>query len=237
MKNVLLIDSGSGGVNILKKFLEVCPNANFLMFCDNKNLPYGDKSKDELIKLTVDNLESIRQFFNFDIVVFACNTLTSACIDACREKFADIEFIGTVPAIKPALNFYNEEDVLVIATRVTIRHNKLISKHPNIRCVEMRELASLIDEHLDDLGQIERYLTQKLAKIGCKALVLGCTHYVAVKEIISKILPDVEIFDGAEGVANRLKSFLGEENLGYQVKIMTSKQDDMWAKLWDYLNR
>lgn len=237
MKNVLLIDSGSGGVSVLKECLRVCPFANFLMFCDNKNLPYGDKSKEQLIELTVKNLENIRGFFRFDIVVFACNSLTSACIDACRELFSDVEFVGTVPAIKPALKKFKEEDVVVIATKVTIKHNKLISKHPNVRCVEMKDLARLIDENLDDLGQVEWYLREKLSSIKCKALVLGCTHYVAVKEMLSQILSDVEIFDGANGVARRLQSLLGEENENYAVKIMTSKQNDFWAKLWDYLNR
>jgi len=234
MKNVLLIDSGSGGVNILKECLRVCPYANFLMYCDNKNLPYGDKSKEFLVETTLQNLKDIRRFFDFDVVVFACNTLTSVCIDVCREKFQDVEFVGTVPAIKVALEKYDEDEVVVLATAVTISYNKLISKHQNIACKEMPDLAAAIDANLDDLSVLEECLKKQLGDLRAKALVLGCTHYVAVKGMIEKILPNVEIFDSANGVARRLKTLLGDGECDYEVKIMTSKNDDMWAKLWNY---
>ena len=234
MKNVLLIDSGSGGVNILKECLCVCPYANYLLFCDNKNLPYGSKSKASLIDLTLQNLKDIQKFFNYDIVVFACNTLTSACLDACRDEFPEIEFVGTVPAIKVALEQYQENEIVVLATGVTIKHNKLISRHPNVRCREMPDLAYLIDENLDDLQSLEPYLKEELAGLDAKALVLGCTHYVAVRDMLKKILPNVEVFDSANGVARRLKSLLGEQVGGCAVKIMVSNYDDTWAKLWNY---
>ncbi len=236
MKNVLLIDSGSGGVNILKECLKVCPNANYLMLCDNRNLPYGNKDAEELIKLTFENLIEVEKIFKFDIVVLACNTLTSVCIDACREKFKNVEFVGTEPAIKPALKEFEEKDVFVLATGVTIKHNKLISKHPNIQCKEMRNLASLIDANLDDLSVLEGYLKAELSRVSAKALVLGCTHYVAVKALLKKILPDVKIYDSANGVARRLKCLLGDIDEGCGLKIVTSEKNDMWGKLWYYLN-
>lgn len=244
MRKVLLIDSGSGGVNILKECLKVYPCCDFLMFCDNKNLPYGSKTKEDLIQITTQNLEFVRDFFPFEFIVFACNTLTSTCIDFCREKFSDVEFVGTVPAIKPALEKFLEKEILVIATEATIKHNKLISKHPNINCLEMPDLASLIDENLDNLDCLTPYLEDELlsyinGKKGeekIKALVLGCTHYVALKPILEKILPEMEIFDGANGVARRIGTLVGGESGDYQVRIMTSENGDMWAKLWNYLN-
>ena len=234
MKNVLLIDSGSGGVNILLECLKVCPYANFLMYCDNANLPYGDKSKKTLIELTLQNLKNIQKFFKFDIVVFACNTLTSACIEECRKMFPNIEFIGTVPAIKVATAKYEENEIVVLATGVTLKHNKLIAKHPRVRTLEMKTLASLIDENLDNLTVCEDYLQKILQDVDAKALVLGCTHYVAVKDILIKMLPNVEIFDSANGVARRLLTFIDGDNCGCEVRIMTSKSDDSWAKLWNY---
>ena len=126
MKNVLLIDSGSGGVNILKECVKICPYCNYLLFCDHKNLPYGAKSKKELVEITEKNLLKIGNFFKFDIVIFACNTLTATVIDEMREKFCDIDFIGTVPAIKPALTEFKERDILLIATKTTLENNKLI---------------------------------------------------------------------------------------------------------------
>ena len=69
MKKVLLIDSGSGGVNILKECVKVCPYADYLLFCDTKNLPYGSKSKEELIEITFKNLDEIHKFFPYEIVI------------------------------------------------------------------------------------------------------------------------------------------------------------------------
>lgn len=234
MKNVLLIDSGSGGVNILKECLKVCPHANFLMFCDNKNLPYGSKSKEFLLEITLENLKKIYEFFKFDIVVFACNTLTSVCIDDCRKSFPQVEFVGTVPAIKVALGQFDEKDIVVLATGVTIKHNKTILKYQNVKCVELEHLAFLIDQNLDDLPVLSGYLKENLSQIKAKAVVLGCTHYVAVKDLIEEVLPDVKIFDSANGVARRLKTLLNDEQGDCAVKIVVSKHDDTWVKLWNY---
>ena len=111
MKKVLLIDSGLGGANILARCLKEVPCCDYLLFCDNKNLPYGNKSKQDLLKITIDNLEKIRSFFDFDIVIFACNTLTATVIEECREIYRDTVFIGTEPAILPALRKFEEKDV------------------------------------------------------------------------------------------------------------------------------
>ncbi len=238
MKNVLLIDSGSGGVNILKECVKICPYCNYLLFCDHKNLPYGAKSKKELVEITEKNLLKIGNFFKFDIVIFACNTLTATVIDEMREKFCDIDFIGTVPAIKPALTEFKERDILLIATKTTLENNKLIAKYKNsgIKFKALNKLAPLIDENLDEIEKIYPYLKKEL-KGNFKAIVLGCTHYMAVENLLKDIYKDAKIFDSSNGVARRLLSFVQERNFGYQVQIYC-EDDKMRAKLWwYYLNR
>lgn len=233
MKNVLLIDSGSGGLNILKECVKVVPCCNYLLFCDDKNLPYGNKSKKDLQDITLKNLEMIYHFFKFDIVILACNTLTSTCLDLCREKFPNIVFIGTVPAIKPALKIFEPKDILVLATDVTIKYNKSINKADGLVLKSMPELASSIDDCLDDLSPIKLYLVKELADFTPKAIVLGCTHYNAVKPFIFEIFgADVQIFDSANGVARRLKSFVEESGINYQVQIMVSQNETFKSKLW-----
>ena len=238
MKNVLLIDSGSGGVNILKECVKICPYCNYLLFCDHKNLPYGAKSKKELVEITEKNLVKIGNFFKFDIVIFACNTLTATVIDEMREKFCDIDFIGTVPAIKPALTEFKERDILLIATKTTLENNKLIAKYKNsgIKFKALNKLAPLIDENLDEIEKIYPYLKKEL-KGNFRAIVLGCTHYMAVENLLKDIYKDAKIFDSSNGVARRLLSFVQERNFGYQVQIYC-EDDKMRAKLWwYYLNR
>ena len=237
MKNVLLIDSGSGGVNILKECVKVSPYCNYLLYCDHENMPYGEKSKAELIEITEKNLQKIRSFFKFDIVIFACNTLTATVIDEMREKYKNITFIGTVPAIKPALNEFEEKDILLIATKTTIKNNKLIGKYRDseIRFKALSRLAPLIDEHLDELDLIYPYLKRQLSG-DFKALVLGCTHYTAVEKIIKEIKPNVKIFDSANGVARRLLSFIQDRTFGYQVQIYCENSELRAKFWWFYLN-
>lgn len=236
MKKVLLIDSGTGGLNILKECVKVCPCCDFLLYCDNKNLPYGNKTKEELVDITIKNLEKIRKIFAFEIVILACNTLTSTCIDECRRIFSDIKFIGTEPAVKPATKMFDKKDILVLATKATIENNKLLSGE-DFQTFPMPNLASLIDENLDDLSVLEPILKSELKNISAKAIVLGCTHYSSVKDILLKIFPNVSIFDSANGVARRLKQLIGEYEEGFKMQILTSGEGEMLAKLvWKYFN-
>lgn len=237
MKNVLLIDSGSGGVNILKECVRVCPYSNYLLYCDHENLPYGKKSKAELIAITEKNLRKIFSFFKFEIVIFACNTLTATCIDEMRERYKDITFIGTVPAIKPALNEFEEKDILLIATKTTIKNNKLIGKYRDskMKFKALNALAPLIDEHLDELDMLCPYLKWQLSG-NFKALVLGCTHYTAVEKIIKEIKPNIKVYDSANGVARHLLSFIQDRTVNFQVQIYCENSELRAKFWWFYLN-
>lgn len=232
MKNVLLIDSGSGGINILKECVKVCPHCNYLLFCDVVNLPYGEKNKEDLTRITISNLERIRTFFNFEIVILACNTLTATVLDEMRKRYENITFIGTVPAIKPALCEFKEEDVLVLATKTTMENNILINKHKKLKKVSLNSLAPLIDENLDNLEVLKEYL-QKNVLCDSKAIILGCTHYFAVKSLLEELYPNAKIFDSANGVARRLKSFVESEKEEFQVQIFCDKTENL-AKFWWY---
>lgn len=219
MKKILFIDSGSGGVNVLAHCTKNRVAGEYLYFADTLFSPYGNKSREELQDRVVEILESVSTFFKFDIVVFACNTLTTSAISFVREKYKDIIFVGTVPATKPAFEKLKKEEVLVMATERTLENLK-------VEGLTIKNLPKLIDENLLSLENLEEYLRENLEKEkNKKGVVLGCTHYLAVKNIIQKILPSAVIFDSNEGVANRLKSFAGEgDNV---VMFMTSENDSV----------
>lgn len=238
MKNVLLIDSGSGGLNVLKECIKVVPKCNYLLFCDSKNLPYGTKSKEQLIDITKNNLLKIKKFFDFDIVILACNTLTATVIDEMREMFKGIVFIGTVPAIKPAILEFEGKDIIVLCTSATLKHNKLIQKYLNsqITFLPFDELAVEIDKNLDDLSVLDNLLKDKL-KGEFKAIVLGCTHYKGVEENLNRIFPRSKIFDSSNGVARRLKSFVQEDTFSFQVQIFCENVNDLEKFWWYFQNK
>ncbi|MBE7076087.1 MAG: hypothetical protein E7375_03390 [Clostridiales bacterium] len=235
MKNVLLIDSGSGGVNILAESVRVAPYCNFLLFCDDKNMPYGNKSKEVLIETTLNNLEMIKTFFDFEIVVMACNTLTSTCLEVCREKYSYVEFIGTVPAIKPALKQFDKNDVLVLATQNTLENSVIIRKNKGIKTLALPWLANEIDANLDNVEVFRNRLAEELLGTNVKAVVLGCTHYSSISAMLEQILgKGLKIYDSANGVARRLLSFVQSETINYKVQIMVSQNYNLLPMFWNH---
>ena len=102
MKNIVVVDSGLGGLNILNECKKVLPDINFIYVADSQNSPYGNKSKRKLLKIADLLVKNIINLYNPKIIVLACNTLTTVAIKHLREKYKDIYFIGTEPAIKPA---------------------------------------------------------------------------------------------------------------------------------------
>ncbi len=262
MKKVLLIDSGSGGVNILKECVKVCPYCDYLLFCDDKNLPYGDKPIEILQQIVLKNLKDIQKFFKFEIVILACNTLSCTCLEKVRKEFPDTIFIGVVPAVKPALEKWKQNEILVLATENTLKNNILIRQNDKLLCKSMPKLAGLIDKNLDNLDAVIPYLQDELSSFlnqKPKAIVLGCTHYLSVKKQIYEIIGDgVEFFDGTNGVARRLKYFVLNEDCcdkkqneydrnenektlhcekinqtaNYQVQIIVSQNQNLLPILW-----
>lgn len=217
MKKVLVIDSGSGGVNVLAHSIKQNVSGDFLYYADTKNAPYGNKTNKQLKKILVSILEEIRPFFCFDIVLIACNTMTTAAIEYVRKKYENIIFIGTEPAIKPATARFKEEEVFVMATERTL-------KNLNLEGLHIYNLPKIIDENLFEVHKIKPYVEKELcAYKDKKAIVLGCTHFMTLKNLIKEILPDVTLFDSQEGVSKRLKLFCGEGD--FSVQFMSSDKD------------
>lgn len=234
MKKVLIIDSGSGGVNILAKCVKFCPNNNYLLFLDQKNLPYGEKSGEDLRRISREIIENTCKFFKPEIVVIGCNSLTSVAISFLRKCFPKITFIGSEPAIKPALRGFDKNEILVLATDVTIKNSKVLKRYKKI-CKSPKNLPKFIDENLFDRKKIEDYLKSALQNFNGKALVLGCTHFEGIKEELKKIFPDVKLFESGEGIAKRLKSFSNQKN-EFQVQIMTSGDPKKLGLFYEYFS-
>ena len=189
-----------------------------MYFADTKHLPYGNKTEIELRENIKKILIDVKKFFDYEIVVFACNTLTTSAINFVREEFKEIVFIGTEPATKVALNKYSKNEILIMATERTL-------SNLGEEGLAIRELATIIEKNLLSLDVLEEYLKEKLACYSNKkALVLGCTHYVAVKNIIHKIYPQFDIFDSNDGVMKRLKTFTSDKN--YNVQFMSNGGGD-----------
>ena len=204
MQNIVFIDSGNGGKNILKACKQLLPKHNFIYISDTKNAPYGNKNPKELFLIAKNLIEMIIEKFNPKIVVIACNTLTTNCIQKLRDSFRNLVFVGTEPALAPALKKYKPSELLLFSTRATNKKCKL-----KIKKISIKDLPKMIDENINDLEKLDNLLKKhfkikKYSKI--KAIVLGCTHYIYLKSNLSNIFNnDIEFFDNCEGVAKQLK--------------------------------
>ena len=232
MKKVAIIDSGSGGVNVLLNCIKQCKNCNYLLLIDDKNLPYGNKTEIQLKKIAFALIERLNSFFKPDIVVIGCNTLTSVCIEDLRACFKDIFFIGSEPALKPALKEFVRNDILVLATSVTINNCKILNDYKNI-CFCPPELPKVIDDNLFEREKILDYLEKHLDFTKPKAVVLGCTHFEGIQEELSKVLGKPKFFLSSEGIASRLRSQNLKGN-SFQVQIMTTSLRSDQIKFYSY---
>ena len=213
-----IFDSGIGGISILEKLKQLLPNENFIYLADNRNCPYGSKSKKEILSLSDKNCEKLIEF-NCKIIIIACNTSTTNSIQKLREMIS-LPVVGIEPGLKPAINYTKTKNIGVLATEKTLgsklffetlNKNKIddINIHEQIGY----ELVNMIEEGLNSKKNLYKilksYLTPMINKnIDC--LLLGCTHFNHIKDIIKEILPkNIKIVDTIgpvnKHVVNKLK--------------------------------
>ena len=199
---VCFFDSGIGGLWLLYECVKKLPDVDFIYFSDNENVPYGSLAQDKLMDLT-DSVFAQMADYKPSAAVVACNTVTARCIDHIRKKYA-FEVIGIQPAVKPAA--MHNGKCLVLATPATVGSkalNDLIEKYGDgrVEAVACSDLANYIENSVDVID--EERVKSILPKVECGSVVLGCTHYIYIKEIIKNFY-NCPVFDGIEGTANNL---------------------------------
>lgn len=207
---IAVIDSGVGGISVLRELVRLMPNERFLYFGDSANAPYGTKSAEEVIRMTDATVKRLMTR-GIKALVVACNTATAVAISMLREKYPDFIIIGIEPALKPAVKSYPNGSIGIMATPVTLRGEKLkrliaANPHPDIRLIPAPGLVELVEAGLANSPQMDAFLTPVLGPFIGKldGLVLGCTHYPFVIPAIRRILGDrTQLFDGGEGTARQ----------------------------------
>lgn len=206
MKKVAVIDSGSGGINVLRTLMSECKGFQFLYLADTEFAPYGEKNKKDLVERGKYLVKFLKDVFAPEIIIFACNTLTAVAIKEMRKIFPEIEFIGCEPAVKPACEEFDQENVLILATPVTLKKSHLIKNYSFVKKKAIKNLPKLIDENLFELERLDEILIKELKNANVSAVVLGCTHFEAIKRQIENIT-GAKIFGSSEGIAKRLSTF------------------------------
>ncbi|MCM4169485.1 Glutamate racemase [Arenibacter antarcticus] len=216
-----IFDSGIGGTSIWREIHKLLPNESTIYLADSKNAPYGEKSQEQILALSIKNVDYLIGK-GCKLIVIACNTATTNAIEELRAKY-DLPIIGIEPAIKTAALNSKTKKVGVLATKGTLSsrlfHSTSESHANGIRILEQKGtgLVELIENgeltSLKTKTLLERYLAPMLQE-GIDQLVLGCTHYPYLIPLLTNILPNhVKIIDSGEGVARQTKKVLENYNL------------------------
>jgi len=218
MNTIGFYDSGVGGISVLKEAMTWLPNEDYVYFGDTKNAPYGTKRQDEIEQFAL-NAVSYLLNKNAKAIVIACNTATAAAAATLRSRF-DLPIIGMEPALKPAHEIRKKGSILVMATPLTLELPKfqslMLQYGEGAIPVPCPGLMKFVEDDILEGEALDRHIVSLIGPYLEKpidAVVLGCTHYVFLKNAIKKWLPPAaQLLDGNHGTVMQLKRRLGEMN-------------------------
>ncbi|OAS19077.1 glutamate racemase [Paenibacillus oryzisoli] len=242
---IAFFDSGLGGITVLNEAMKRMPGEDFVYLADTAHVPYGVRSKAEVLTFVKQSVDAIIQE-DIKALVIACNTATSIAITELR-RIHQIPIIGMEPAVKPAveMNRSSGKRVLVFATQLTLqeaKYRELVSRIDDMGMVDsvpLPELVQFCENLMLDGPQIVDYFMTKLAPFDLSTfgtVVLGCTHYPFYRGILTQILPNhIQIVDGSKGTVNHLMQVLQDSDQlqgtgNGQVKWMCSSLDDAYIQ-------
>lgn len=217
-----VMDSGVGGLSVLREIQHLLPEESLLYVADCGHVPYGEKSADHIRQ----RCRRIAEFFHAQgakAMVLACNTATVAAVADLRERYPSWPLVGMEPAVKPAAAATRSGVVGVLATTGTLQSAKfaaLLDRFASdvrvitqpcpglVECIEKGDLSS------PGLRQLLLGYVQPLLAAGCDTVILGCTHYPFLRPLLAAMVPaDVAIIDTGAAVARQLQRLLSEHGL------------------------
>ena len=219
---VAVFDSGLGGISVLRELVRTLPRENYLYFGDSLHAPYGTKTPQEVISLSLQAADRLLAQGAKALVV-ACNTATSAAIRTLRKTYPELAIVGTEPAIKPAVERHPGGRILMLATAMTVQEEKFqrlkaqYDDQAQIIPIACSGLMEYVEQGVLRGAEVEGYLLDKLEpylKVPIDAVVLGCTHYPFLRGAIRRIVGRrPEIIDGSIGITRQLERRLEEQGL------------------------
>lgn len=233
-----ILDSGVGGLSALKKLLENCPYDNIVYYGDTMNMPYGEKSSEELKGLSLKAAE-ILVFEGVDEILVACGTICSNALDLLREKL-DIPIYSIIDfGVLQAADKSKSGKVAVLATAASVRSKGFNSAAK--RLCEKVELTELCGEELayriENSLEVESYFHASIEpklreafKEGSDSLLLGCTHYPHIMELFKKTAGDIPVSDCAEAAASAIIELKNREKRSPKLKFLTSSEPEKFRE-------
>lgn len=217
MRPLGVLDSGVGGLSVLREIRALLPAEHILYAADQRHVPYGPRPIDEVRRFTVE----VARFLiaqGAKLIVVACNTASAAALYALREAFPEAPFVGMEPAVKPAARDTRTGRIGVLATEATFQgelYGSVVGRfakgvHVETQvCPEFVLLAEAGDTASSAAREVVRARLAPLIAAGVDQLVLGCTHFPFLLPLIQDVVgPGVRVIDPGPAVARQVQRVL-----------------------------
>ena len=243
-----VFDSGLGGISVWQALYDALPHESLIYLGDGKRCPYGSRSREEVMQFTEEAVERLLAE-GCKMIVVACNTATAVAIKHLRERYPTIPFVGLEPAVKPAVLTTKTGIIGVLATERSLQgdhfrkaEEKYGSEVQILKAVGegFVEAVERNEEHTADTEALVRKMVLPLVEAGADKIVLGCTHYPFLRDVIERIVGEgVEVIDSSEAVARRVVTLLDENGMRAEedavptYKFLTFADDEYRERLFN----
>jgi glutamate racemase len=223
--NILIFDSGLGGLTVFAEVARLLPAARLIYGADDAAFPYGELDEDVLVARVLSVMERLIERCGPDVIVIACNTASTLALSHLRARFAQIPFVGTVPAIKPAASQSRSGMISVLATPGTVARDytrdliRNYAAHCEVTLTGSSLLAPLAEAFMHGRAIEDAAIAREIApafvsteggRTDC--IVLACTHYPLLLYHFEQLAPwPVAWIDPAPAIARRTAQVLREQ--------------------------
>ena len=230
MAKIVVFDSGLGSLSIIQAIQKVM-KSHIIYFADQKNFPYGKKSKSEITKIIIKTLNFLDQQFRPDLIVIGSNT-PSLLVETNKKNIVKV-----LPPIKNASRLSTTGNVAILATRATVESKQLseylrksnLPKHVNVKKIDASRLIDLV-EHTKFISEqklceitIRQVLLDTFSKFDVDVATLSSTHLPFLLPLLKKQFPMVTFLDPAQEVAKKVrKTMIKKQSKKNTLKIFTS---------------
>ncbi len=228
LANVLVFDSGVGGLSITQEIIARLPQVNITYAADNAAFPYGIMQENNLIHRVDQILHRFQEITRADLIVVACNTASTIALPALRQRFS-VPIVGVVPAIKPAAKISESKVIGLLATPGTVARQytqNLIDEFAGdcqVITLGSRLLVEMAEQKLSGVAVCPSALREELKPLLdanqqqlLDTIVLACTHFPLLKKELTQCAPSIKHWvDSGEAIARRVQNLL--EDAGWSV--------------------
>lgn len=211
-----MFDSGVGGKAVVNAIKQEMPELEVVYVTDRDNLPYGNKTPEQLLELVTPKLTKLEKA-GCKAIVVACNTVTTTIIKQVREVIKT-PIVAVEPMVKPACELSKSKTIAVCATPTTlasVRYQELLetyARHISVLEPDCSDWVYLIETKAADRSSIEQRITE-VCEQGADVIVLGCTHYHWIEDKIKEIAGKygAQVIQPETALVNQLKRVLGQQ--------------------------